>query len=63
MAMDPPEKVAARMVQAIEDDAHDVYIGFPESLFVRVNALLPKLVDGALLKNDQIAKEILTTTL
>ena len=63
MAMDPPEKVAARMVQAIEDDANDVYIGFPESLFVRVNALLPKLVDGALLKNDRIAKEILTTTL
>ena len=63
MAMDPPEKVALRLIQAIEDDAQDVYIGFPESLFVRVNALLPKLVDGALLKNDRIAKEILTTTI
>jgi len=60
MAMDTPELVAARMIEAIEKDAKDVYIGFPESLFVRVNALLPRMVDGALAKNDRIAREILT---
>ena len=60
MAMDVPELVAKRMIEAIESDAKDVYIGFPESLFVRINALLPRIVDGALAKNDCIAKEILT---
>lgn len=60
MNMDAPEKVAARMIAAIENDARDVYIGFPESLFVRVNALLPKIIDGALAKNDRIARKILT---
>lgn len=59
MAMDEPDKVAARMVAAIEGDRKDVYIGFPESLFVRVNALLPRVVDNALAKNNKIAKEIL----
>ena len=60
MAMDAPELVAKRMIAAIESDAKDVYIGFPESLFVRVNALLPRMVDGALAKNDRIARKILT---
>ncbi len=61
MNMDAPEKVATRIIQAITDDAKDVYIGFPECLFVRLNALLPRVVDGALAKNDRIAREILTT--
>ena len=59
MAMDAPEAVAARILRAIEAEEKDVYIGFPESLFVRVNALLPRLVDGALRKNDRIAARIL----
>jgi short-subunit dehydrogenase len=62
MAMDEPELVATRMIDAIEQNKKDVYIGFSESLFVRVNALLPRVVDGALAKNDRIAREILTTT-
>jgi len=62
MAMDEPNQIAKRMIEAIEKDAKDVYIGFPESLFVRVNALLPRIVDGALAKNDRIARDILTAT-
>ena len=62
LAMDTPELVSARIIDAIEKDAKDVYIDFPESLFVRVNALLPRIVDGALVKNDRIAREILTAT-
>lgn len=61
MAMDAPEHVAARIMAAIRNDEKDVYLGFPEGLFVRVNALLPRMVDGALARNDRIAKEILTT--
>ena len=62
MAMDAPELVAARIISAIESDAKDTYIGFPESLFVRINAMLPRVVDRALAKNDRIARDILTTT-
>lgn len=62
MNMDPPEKVVARIVDAIVQRKKDVYIGFPESLFVRVNAVLPRVVDGALAKNDAIARDIVTTT-
>jgi short-subunit dehydrogenase len=48
MAMDEPAAVAAHIVRAIERDAGDVYLGWPEALFVRLNAVLPRLVDGAL---------------
>ena len=63
MNMDEPELVASRIVEAIEADAKDVYIGFPECVFVRVNGLLPRIVDGSLAKNDRIAREILTSTI
>ncbi|MBI1276140.1 SDR family NAD(P)-dependent oxidoreductase [bacterium] len=63
MNMDAPSHVATRMLDAIEQDRKDVYIGFPESFFVRVNALLPQMVDNALAKNDRIAREILTASL
>lgn len=52
MNMDDPDVVAANIVRAIETDAKDYYIGFPECLFVRINAILPRLVDGALRKQN-----------
>lgn len=52
MSMDQPEWVAGRIVTSIEKERKDVYLGFPESLFVRINALLPRLVDGALHKQN-----------
>jgi short-subunit dehydrogenase len=52
MNMDEPEWVAGRIVASIEKERKDVYLGFPESLFVRINALLPRLVDGALHKQN-----------
>lgn len=55
MNMDEPEKIARRIVRAIGDRRPETYFGFPESLFVRVNALLPGLVDSALAANDQKA--------
>jgi short-subunit dehydrogenase len=48
--MDDPEVVAASIVRAIEKDKKEHYIGFPECLFVRINAILPGVVDGALRK-------------
>ncbi len=48
MRMDPPERVAARVIDALEHDRSTVYVGFPEALFARINALLPGMVDFAL---------------
>ena len=48
MPLDAPEAVAHRVVSALENDAKDRYLGRAEPFFVRLNALLPRLVDRAL---------------
>ena len=48
MRQDSPEDVAAQTLAAIARDAADTFLGWPEKLFVRINALLPRLVDKAL---------------
>lgn len=53
MAMDEPDQVARRIVDAVAARRGDVYLGFPEALFVRVNAIAPRLVDRALASNDR----------
>jgi len=58
MRMDQPEAVADRIVRAIVARERDVYLGFPESFFVRLNALLPRLVDQALAANDRKAARL-----
>ncbi|MDX1488767.1 MAG: SDR family oxidoreductase, partial [Acidiferrobacterales bacterium] len=56
IGMDAPKDVAALIVRAIERDARDVYIGWPERLFVRINAVLPGLVDRVMRRqHDQMA--------
>jgi short-subunit dehydrogenase len=60
MQMDDPKTIARRIVQSIRDDRKDVYLGFPESLFVRLNGLAPGLVDGALRANDLKARALFT---
>jgi short-subunit dehydrogenase len=52
MNMDSPDKVAQQIAQAIAGGRKDVYLGFPESWFVRINALFPRLVDKALRKQN-----------
>ena len=59
MNMDEPSLVADIIVRAIIKDKKDVFIGFPEKLFVRINAILPRVVDNALYKNDMLAKKLL----
>lgn len=53
MAMDDPDRVAARIVDAVGGRRSDVYLGFPEALFVRLNAIAPRLVDRALASSDR----------
>ncbi|MBI1174293.1 MAG: SDR family oxidoreductase [Sideroxydans sp.] len=57
MNMDDPDVVAASIVRAIERDKKDHYIGFPECLFVRINGILPRLVDGSLRKQTAEMRE------
>ncbi len=54
MNMDEPAKVAASIVTAIETDAKDVYLGFPEKFFARLNGLLPRIVDNGLRKQNRV---------
>lgn len=60
MHIDPPEATARRIVSAIHARRRDVYLGFPEAFFVRLNALLPGLVDRALSANDRKAAQLFT---
>lgn len=57
MKFDEAEVVAAKIVRAVEKGAKDRYLGFPESLFVRINGLLPRLVDNATRKQNRIARQ------
>jgi len=50
MNQDDPDAVATSVLRAIEADGTDRYLGWPEKLFVRINAVLPRLVDPALVK-------------
>lgn len=47
---DAPERVAHMIVQSLQRNRRERYIGWPERMFVRLNALFPKLVDRAMLK-------------
>lgn len=60
MNIDPPEFVAKKIVTAIRQRKKDVYIGFPERLFVRVNAVMPRLVDAAVAGGDRKAMRLFT---
>ncbi|MGQ0620224.1 MAG: SDR family oxidoreductase [Panacagrimonas sp.] len=53
MNQDTPEWVADQLVLAIEHNLQERYLGWPEKFFVRLNALFPRLVDGALIKQGR----------
>jgi short-subunit dehydrogenase len=56
-AMDEPSLVAGEVLGLIRRAAGaDRYIGWPEKLFVRINALFPKLVDSSLRKQLPIIR-------
>ena len=56
-AMDEPSLVADEVMQIISTPvASDKYLGWPEKLFVRINALLPALVDSSLRKQLPIIR-------
>jgi short-subunit dehydrogenase len=48
IAMDDPRRVAAAVIRLLRAGDAEMVIGWPERFFVRMNALLPRLVDRAL---------------
>lgn len=50
MHMDDAQCVAESIVRAIEKDKNEVYLGFPEKLFARINGVFPGLVDHGIAK-------------
>jgi len=50
MNQDHPASVATSVIRAIESNGRNRYIGWPEKLFVRVNSILPRLVDLPLMR-------------
>jgi short-subunit dehydrogenase len=56
VAMDDPEVVATAVVKALRNERRELFLGWPEKLFVRLNSLLPRLVDQALRKQLPVIK-------
>jgi short-subunit dehydrogenase len=50
-AMDTPEAVAAALLQLIESEAAERFIGWPERLAVRLNGVFGALLDGSFAKH------------
>lgn len=47
-ASDDPNDVATAIVRALREDRPERIFGWPEKLFARINAILPRVVDAAL---------------
>lgn len=55
--LDEPEKVAAIIVKALENEKQEVFIGQPESFFAWLNGVMPKVVSLGLKKQAKLAKD------
>ena len=61
-AMDEPSLVAEEVMQVIHGPAASTrYIGWPEKLFIRINALFPGLVDNSLRKQLPVIRRFATS--
>lgn len=60
MNQDEPESVAASVIAAIERNGQDHYLGWPEKLFVRINSILPRLVDPSLIRQVELMRPFAT---
>ena len=60
MNQDEPESVAASVIATIERDDRERYLGWPEKLFVRINSILPRLVDPSLIKQVDLMRPFAT---
>jgi short-subunit dehydrogenase len=61
MGIDEPNKVANGIVDAIARRKKDVYFGAAERIFVKLNAVAPRLLDGLQAGNDRKAKKLFSS--
>lgn len=54
---DSPQQVAEALLQLVTSNRHQHFMGWPEKLFVRINALFPGIVHSALVKKIPIIKK------
>ncbi len=54
--MDEPDVIARKILGAIEAGCKEAYLGFPESLFVRLNGIWPALIDAAVRAQNRVAR-------
>jgi short-subunit dehydrogenase len=54
--MDEPDVTAAKILQAIEKGRKEAYLGFPESLFARLNGIWPSLIDIGTRAQNRVAR-------
>ena len=57
--MDEPQTVVKRIIQALEKEQQEVFIGQPQSLFAWLNGVCPALVSKGLKKTTLIARQFL----
>ena len=57
-SVDDPQTVANAVIHAIAGDRRDLYLGWPERFFVRLNSLLPNLVDRGLRKQLPLIRRL-----
>lgn len=60
MTLDEPQWAVDRIIRAIVQRKRNVFIGVPEQLFIKVNALAPGVIDRAISKHDARARRLFT---
>ena len=58
-SVDEPQRVAQAVMGAIQKNLCELYLGWPEKLFVRLNGLLPSVVDHALRKQLPVIRSFI----
>ncbi|MDO9051969.1 MAG: SDR family oxidoreductase [Methylotenera sp.] len=61
--LDEPEKVATIVVNALENEKQEVFIGQPESFFAWLNGVMPQAVNIGLKKQVRLAKNYVNRNL
>jgi len=55
-AMDEPDVIANKILSAMEAGRKEAYLGFPESVFARLNGIWPALIDAAVRAQNRVAR-------
>ncbi|WP_154224382.1 SDR family oxidoreductase [Marinicella rhabdoformis] len=58
-AVDKPQKIARWIISSIEKNHSEKFYGWPEKLFVKINALLPNMVSKAISKDQKTIQSYL----